>query len=325
MTDKHFQEINQTIYNLEELGLFKEAEDLHNLFIKEAAKKSKKKKNVPNNPSLWAECKAWAKRTFDVYPSAYANGAAAKRYKSKGGTWRKANSENTNRFAQLNLDPLSPNVLDSNYGLPPKKKKIAPATESNLGNVAPGKKPELTTVSSMPSEPKKQIPDVVPVGSQGQYGMPDVQSPEKPTDKVENWVKEFDYTDIIKTLKDYITTGNYELAAKSLNDVMKYNTKLNDAQKNALNSHYMRILNTYKGGGYEYSKPDDYLMANTLLANLTKKYPDFASDPMQEKMILNAIDNYIVPRNQREKYNAYKVISFAKRLFNEMKTKRTLK
>ena len=34
-------------------------------------------------------CKAWAKRTFDVYPSAYANGAAAKRYKSKGGTWSK--------------------------------------------------------------------------------------------------------------------------------------------------------------------------------------------------------------------------------------------
>jgi hypothetical protein len=47
-------------------------------------------KNVPNNPSLWASCKAWAKRTYDVYPSAYANGAAAKRYKSKGGTWRKA-------------------------------------------------------------------------------------------------------------------------------------------------------------------------------------------------------------------------------------------
>jgi len=47
-------------------------------------------KNVPNNPSLWASCKAWAKRTYDVYPSAYANGAAAKRYKSKGGTWRKS-------------------------------------------------------------------------------------------------------------------------------------------------------------------------------------------------------------------------------------------
>jgi hypothetical protein len=47
-------------------------------------------KNVPNNPSLWASCKAWARNTYDVYPSAYANGAASKRYKKKGGTWRKA-------------------------------------------------------------------------------------------------------------------------------------------------------------------------------------------------------------------------------------------
>ena len=47
-------------------------------------------KNVPNNPSLWASCKAWARNTYDVYPSAYANGGAAKRYKKKGGTWRKA-------------------------------------------------------------------------------------------------------------------------------------------------------------------------------------------------------------------------------------------
>ena len=47
-------------------------------------------KNVPKNPSLWASCKAWAKERYDVWPSAYACGAAAKRYKSKGGKWRKA-------------------------------------------------------------------------------------------------------------------------------------------------------------------------------------------------------------------------------------------
>ena len=68
------------------------AAELHDVFLKVSAKKKKKKssgKNVPNNPSLWSSCKAWAKSTFDVYPSAYANGAAAKRYRSKGGTWRK--------------------------------------------------------------------------------------------------------------------------------------------------------------------------------------------------------------------------------------------
>jgi hypothetical protein len=68
------------------------AAEIHDVFVKVSAKKKKKKssgKNVPNNPSLWASCKAQAKAKFDVYPSAYANGWAAKQYKSKGGTWRK--------------------------------------------------------------------------------------------------------------------------------------------------------------------------------------------------------------------------------------------
>jgi hypothetical protein len=46
--------------------------------------------NKPNNPALWSKAKSMAKQKFDVYPSAYANGWAAKWYKSKGGTWRKA-------------------------------------------------------------------------------------------------------------------------------------------------------------------------------------------------------------------------------------------
>jgi len=46
--------------------------------------------NKPNNPSLWSRAKSLARQKFDVYPSAYANGWAAKYYKSKGGTWRKA-------------------------------------------------------------------------------------------------------------------------------------------------------------------------------------------------------------------------------------------
>jgi hypothetical protein len=46
--------------------------------------------NKPNNPSLWSRAKSLARQKFDVYPSAYANGWAAKWYKGKGGTWRKA-------------------------------------------------------------------------------------------------------------------------------------------------------------------------------------------------------------------------------------------
>jgi hypothetical protein len=45
-------------------------------------------KNVPTNPKLWSQAKSKAKAKFDVYPSAYANGWAAKWYKSKGGGWK---------------------------------------------------------------------------------------------------------------------------------------------------------------------------------------------------------------------------------------------
>jgi hypothetical protein len=51
-------------------------------------------KNEPTNPELWARAKSMAKSKFDVYPSAYANGWAAKWYKSKGGGWRSVNEEN---------------------------------------------------------------------------------------------------------------------------------------------------------------------------------------------------------------------------------------
>jgi|14_taG_2_1085336.scaffolds.fasta_scaffold00031_5 hypothetical protein len=45
-------------------------------------------KNVPTNPSKWAYYKAQAKKKFDVYPSAYANGWASKQYKKAGGGWK---------------------------------------------------------------------------------------------------------------------------------------------------------------------------------------------------------------------------------------------
>ena len=55
-----------------------------------AKKKAKKKSGpTPSNPSLYSRVKAEAKRKFDVYPSAYANAWASKKYKSMGGSWRK--------------------------------------------------------------------------------------------------------------------------------------------------------------------------------------------------------------------------------------------
>ena len=52
------------------------------------AKRKVGKKPTPTNPALWSRAKAAAKAKFDVYPSAYATGWAAKWYKSKGGGWK---------------------------------------------------------------------------------------------------------------------------------------------------------------------------------------------------------------------------------------------
>lgn len=51
--------------------------------------------NKPTNPKLWSKAKSLARSKFDVYPSAYANGWAAKWYKSKGGGWEKTNESVT--------------------------------------------------------------------------------------------------------------------------------------------------------------------------------------------------------------------------------------
>jgi len=50
-------------------------------------------KNVPTSPEKWARAKAAAKSKFAVYPSAYANGWASKKYKAMGGGWKTANEE----------------------------------------------------------------------------------------------------------------------------------------------------------------------------------------------------------------------------------------
>jgi hypothetical protein len=46
-------------------------------------------KNCPTDPAKWSASKSAAKAKFDIYPSAYANGWAAKNYKTKGGRWKK--------------------------------------------------------------------------------------------------------------------------------------------------------------------------------------------------------------------------------------------
>jgi len=57
-------------------------------------------KNVPTNPSKWQYYVSQAKKKFDVYPSAYANGWASKQYKAAGGGWKTDEGEEPQHVAQ---------------------------------------------------------------------------------------------------------------------------------------------------------------------------------------------------------------------------------
>lgn len=142
-------QIHNIATSLENKKAFKQAEQLNRIFTKiaaevEAAKKKKKtKKNVPTNPSLWAECKAWAKRTFDVYPSAYANGAAAKRYKSKGGSWKKASNNNEEiRLAKKSPEALIKEIFE---------------TAKEINDFEPSEDPIQDMIDKMMSQDKKSL------------------------------------------------------------------------------------------------------------------------------------------------------------------------
>lgn len=55
------------------------------------------KKNMPTKPALWSAAKSQARAKFDVYPSAYANAWAVKKYKSMGGGWKTVSAKKARR------------------------------------------------------------------------------------------------------------------------------------------------------------------------------------------------------------------------------------
>jgi hypothetical protein len=88
-------------YGEDVFALYKNGKKQKNYTTIEAAKSAMKEevesleeKNVPTSPEKWAQAKAQAKAKFDVYPSAYANGWAAKKYKEMGGGWKSVSEEN---------------------------------------------------------------------------------------------------------------------------------------------------------------------------------------------------------------------------------------
>ena len=88
MNDEILNKLHKIAMAFEDNGNEELANELHDVFLKLSAKKKKKKSgNKPNDSALYSRCKAEIKRKFDVYPSAYANMALVKLYKSRGGTY----------------------------------------------------------------------------------------------------------------------------------------------------------------------------------------------------------------------------------------------
>jgi len=110
-------------YGEDSFALYKDGKKQKYYTSVEAAKDAMKEevehleeKNEPTNPELWSRAKSLARSKFDVYPSAYANGWAAKWYKSKGGGWKSVSEAKE----QLPFDPdppkKKPSVVAGKYG-----------------------------------------------------------------------------------------------------------------------------------------------------------------------------------------------------------------
>jgi hypothetical protein len=174
--------------NVSNFGKGKISEDMENL----------NEKNVPTSPEKWAQAKAQAKAKFDVYPSAYANGWAAKKYKEMGGSWK-----SVSEAKEVGDDPI-------NDGTPPELRK--------RGN--------KTVITS--DEIKEAVKDKFDIGEYDQEGdmaKSDLRSIMANAQKLHDMIEDADNLpewcqNKITLAEDYISTvANYLTAEMSESDV----------------------------------------------------------------------------------------------------------
>ena len=80
-------------------------------------------KNCPTDPSKWSYYKSQAKKKFDVYPSAYANGWASKQYGDAGGGWKKCASEATDA-QETEFHTQLDKLVHKTFGKSPEEEKM---------------------------------------------------------------------------------------------------------------------------------------------------------------------------------------------------------
>jgi len=153
--------------------------------------------NKPTNPSLWAKWKSKAKAKFDVYPSAYANGWAAKGYKSEGGSWKSVKEEtiedlNGDTFAEvidiIKPDPIKKEKVEESTRIPAKTGNIILVSLIWRGKYFAMKMffPQITKPNRM--EIQSQIEKVYPGSRVQSYYVSDIKPGEQFL-QVEDWQK----------------------------------------------------------------------------------------------------------------------------------------
>ena len=124
VTKKEMDEMKQTSFKAPKLTMFSD-EAPKPIKNNESIEDLMEGKNTPTNPSLWSRAKAAAKSKYKVYPSAYANGFAAKWYKKHGGGWKKKSSNESKEFNEAS-SPAQQAAIAINM----KKKGIKPKNEN---------------------------------------------------------------------------------------------------------------------------------------------------------------------------------------------------
>ena len=88
-------------------------------------------KNCPTDASKWSYYKSQAKKKFDVYPSAYANGWASKQYKAAGGGWKQCAGESVEDSVDENFAvhmAVAKAIADQKVKNPETKKDVKATT-----------------------------------------------------------------------------------------------------------------------------------------------------------------------------------------------------
>ena len=126
-------------------------------------------KNVPTSPDKWARAKAQARAKFDVYPSAYANGWAAKKYKAMGGGWKK--EAEFSKEAELDKEaylqaiiPAAKSLFTAGRAfLATKKAKAVAKAANTASNVAGAASAAKSVVAPKPAARSTTAPKPTPV------------------------------------------------------------------------------------------------------------------------------------------------------------------